>query len=206
MNMAERHGAAPGGAPTGEGAQRLGRTRFECDLKDGTKVTLRLLTCEDLPACAEFFACCSPRSLYSRYERVPAEAPFELAKKLCYPSEDGQFTLLGEATIDGAERVLGVAQLLSDPEHHVAEFAVLVADPWQGRGLGARFADRTLELARAWGIRRVIAEFLPENVRIIRIVESRAFRLCRDGGGQIVSAEKELPAAFAAQPRRSDWR
>jgi len=191
--MAERHGVAPGGALTGEGALRLGRPRFECELKDGTKIVVRLLSCEDLPACAEFFACCSPRSLYSRYERVPVEAPFELAKKLCFPAEDSQFTLIAEATIDGSERVLGVAQLLSDPEHQVAEFAVLVADPWQGRGLGARFADRTLELARTWGIRRVIAEFLPENVRIIRIVESRAFRLHRDAGGQIVSAEKEIP-------------
>jgi acetyltransferase len=187
--MADRSSAVSGGAASGRRSQLA---QCDCTLKDGTKVTLRFLEGDDLSACAEFFAACSPRSLYSRYERVPVESPFELAKQLCYPCVDGCLTILGEAEVDGVRRVLGVAQLLSDPAHKEAEFAVLVADPWQGRGLGSRFADRTLELARCQGIRRIIAEFLPENVRIIRIVEARAFRLHRDGAGQAVAAEKRL--------------
>jgi acetyltransferase len=196
--MVERRSAAPQREIPELDAGGLQRTQWTCALKDGTLVTVRLLSCDDLDACAEFFACCSPRSLYSRYERVPRESPFQLAKQLCYPSEDGCMTVVGEARIDGVERVLGVAQLLSDPDHAVAEFAVLVADPWQGRGLGSAFTDRVVDCARALGIQRIVAEFLPENVRLIRIVESRAFRLHRDCGGQAVAAEKTLAVGDAA--------
>jgi acetyltransferase len=155
-------------------------------------VVLRPLSCDDLPACAEFFAQCSPRSLYSRYERRRSESPFELAKQLCFGDRDTQLAVVGETEIEGMERVIGVAQLLSDNRRDVAEFAVLVADPWQGRGLGSHFADFSLVLAEAWGISRLVAEFLPDNVRLIRIVESRSFQLCRDGSGQVVSAQKLL--------------
>jgi acetyltransferase len=161
-------------------------------LHDGTAVRLRPLSCDDLPACAEFFAHCSPRSLYSRYERRRQESPFELAKQLCFADRDTQLAMVGETEIDGVDRVIGVAQLLSDERHEVAEFAVLVADPWQGLGLGSQFADFSLVLAEAWGLSRLVAEFLPDNVRLIRIVESRCFQLCRDGSGQVVSAQKRL--------------
>ncbi|UCF09311.1 MAG: N-acetyltransferase [Candidatus Bipolaricaulota bacterium] len=166
--------------------------RCECTLNDGTPVILRPLHCDDLPACAEFFACCSPRSLYSRYERLRVESPFELAKQLCFADQDTQLAMVGETEIDGLDRVIGIAQLLSDPRHEVAEFAVLVADAWQGLGLGSHFADFSLALAEAWGVERLVAEFLPDNVRLIRIVESRSFKLCRDGSGQVVSAQKLL--------------
>jgi len=81
---------------------------------------------------------------------------------------------------------------LSDPNHEAAEYAVLVADPWQGRGLGGAITSFCLQIAHEWGIGRVIAEFLPDNMRMIRILEARKFNLHRDLQERVVSGQKVI--------------
>jgi acetyltransferase len=148
---------------------------------------------------------CSPRSLYSRYERVIAETPSELAAKLCRPNPRCELTVVAEVAYGTPLSIirfditpdlphLGVAQLIADPHHEAAEYAVLVADPWQSKGLGSAFTDFCLRLAYAWGIRRVVAEFLPDNMRIIRILESRWFDLHRNLQEHVISGQKILTA------------
>jgi len=69
---------------------------------------------------------------------------------------------------------------------------VLVADRWQSLGMGGFVADSCLQRAYAWGVGRVVAEFLPGNTRIIRILENRAFDLCRDMQEHVVSGKEQI--------------
>jgi GNAT superfamily N-acetyltransferase len=161
-----------------------------CRLQDGTEVCLRLVESTDVPACSVMLSECSPKSLYSRYERVVNEPPSELASHLCCPDLRTELAVVAEVCVNDQLLLIGVAQLLADPSHEAAEYAVLVADPWQSRGLGSAFTDCCLRLARAWGVGRVVAEFLPGNMRIIRILERRAFDLYRDMQEHVVSGQK----------------
>ena len=163
-----------------------------CRLSDGTDAVLRPLEIRDHQACCEFFAACSPKSLYNRFERRRTEPPKALASELCDADRSCELVMVAEIDVAERRRIIGVAQLLSDPVHDVAEYAVLVADPWQGMGLGSHFTDFLLDIARRWAVRRVIGEFSPGNVRIIRIFESREFELSRNGMGQVVSGVKRL--------------
>ena len=161
-----------------------------CRLRDGTDVCLRLIEPTDGPACGVMLSECSPKSLYSRYERVVNEPLSELASRLCCPDLRTELAVVAEICADGPPLLIGVAQLLTDPAHEAAEYAVLVADPWQSKGLGSVFTDCCLRLAHAWGVGRVVAEFLPGNMRIIRILEKRAFDLYRDMQEHVVSGQK----------------
>jgi len=161
-----------------------------CQLQDGTNVCLRLIEPTDVPACSAMLSACSPKSLYSRYERVVNEPPDQLAGRLCCPNPQTELTIVAEASPNGSPALIGVAQLLTDPLHETAEYALLVADPWQSKGLGSAFTDCCLQLAQTWGVGRVIAEFLPGNMRIIRILEKRAFDLYRDMQEHVVSGQK----------------
>ena len=154
---------------------------------------------------------CSPKSLYSRYERVVNEPPSELADRLCCPDLRTELTVVAEVCVSGSPLLIGVAQLLTDPSHEAAEYAVLVADPWQSKGLGSAFTDCCLQLAHAWGVNRVVAEFLPGNMRIIRILEKRAFDLYRDMQEHVVSGQKLIVDGHAdvlrgapSRPSRQD--
>jgi acetyltransferase len=161
-----------------------------CRLQDGTEVRLRLIDPTDIPVCSAMLSQCSPKSLYSRYERVVSEPPSELASRLCCPDLRTELTVVAEVCVDGSLLMIGVAQLLADPPHEAAEYAVLVADPWQSKGLGSAFTDCCLQLAHAWGVGRVVVEFLPGNMRIIRILERRAFDMYRNMQEHAVSGQK----------------
>jgi RimJ/RimL family protein N-acetyltransferase len=51
-----------------------------------------------------------------------------------------------------------------------AEFAIVVGDPLQGRGLGSLLARELATAARAAGIRRFSATMAEENVAVRRLI------------------------------------
>ena len=164
----------------------------ECCLDDGTMVHFRSIEPSDVEACGDMLALCSPKSLYSRYERTITVTPLEMAEDLCGQNQDCSLTIVAEVIVNGTVTIAGAAQLLSDSRRVSAEYAVLVGDPWQGKGLGGAFTSFCLQVAHAQGIGRVIAEFLPENMRMIQILETRDFKLLRDPQDRVVSGQKVI--------------
>ena len=171
-------------------ANVLGRSGAQCYLRDGTRVCIRSICAPDAQACTAMLHACSPKSLYSRYERLVSESLDELATLLCCPDPQCEMTVVAQVARGSSFTIVGVAQLIADPHLDTAEYAVLVADPWQNKGLGSALTDVCLRLSHARGIRRVVAEFLPSNMRIIQIFESRQFELRRDFQGHVVSSQK----------------
>jgi acetyltransferase len=161
-----------------------------CTLDDGTEVLIRPIRAIDCSACSTMLTACSEESLYSRYERVVSESPDALARELCVPNPQCERTLVGEIHHGSFPTIIGIAQLITDPGHTVAEYAVLIADVWQNQGLGSAFTDACLQVAHDWGVPRVVAEFLPSNMRMIRILEKRRFDMSRDLREHVVSGQK----------------
>ncbi|MFC2081616.1 GNAT family N-acetyltransferase [Candidatus Bipolaricaulota bacterium] len=173
----------------------LSRPVGECRLADGTSIRFRPIEPTDASAYETMLCRCSPKSLYSRYERLITATPREMAEELCQHDPDCELTVVAEISAETGAAIVGMAQLLSDPNHEAAEYAVLVADPWQGQGLGGALTSFCLGIAHEWGIGRVIAEFLPDNMRMIRILETRKFNLHRDSQEHVVSGQKVIGGA-----------
>ena len=57
-----------------------------------------------------------------------------------------------------------------------AEFALLVSDAFQGKGLGRSMLLRLFEVGRDWGIERIVAEILPGNTPMRRVCEHLGFK------------------------------
>jgi acetyltransferase len=172
-------------------------------LKDGAEVLIRSIAAIDRSACSTMLAACSQESLYSRYERVVTESPDRLAAELCRPDPQCERTIVGEIHHGSFSTIIGIAQLITDPAHTTAEYALLIADPWQNRGLGSAFTDICLRLAHDWRVERVVAEFLPSNMRMIRILEKRRFDMSRDLQEHVVSGQKLVGAGDAEGPDTS---
>jgi acetyltransferase len=83
--------------------------------------------------------------------------------------------IVAEVETDGKRRLVGVGRLLADPEHREAEYAVLVADAWQGRGLGSLITDFCFEICSTWGIDRIYAETTADNQRMQNILRRHKF-------------------------------
>jgi acetyltransferase len=161
-------------------------------LPDGSECLLRPIKPEDEPLWLELLGLCSRESIYMRFRGFPAWSAHETAVRYCYIDYDREMAIVAEDEEAGRRRLLGVGRLIADPMRESAEYAVLVGDPWQERGLGGVLTDHCLSIARDWGVRRITAVTTSDNPRMVAVFEKRGFRLAADPDGSVIEAEKDL--------------
>jgi acetyltransferase len=160
-------------------------------LTDGTEVLLRPIRPEDEPLWLDLLASCSAQSLWFRFRYLFKEAGHEMAARFCFIDYDREMALVAERVEEGRRRLIGIGRIVANDERTSAEFAALVADRWQGNGLGKVLLDGCLEVARRAGIARVCGETTPDNVRMLGLFRSRGFAL-NFSDPHTVLAEKRL--------------
>jgi acetyltransferase len=144
-------------------------------LADGTELLLRPIQPEDEPEWHTLLAHCSQRSLWLRFRYLFKESTHEMATRFCFIDYDRSIAIVAEVEREGERELVGVGRLEADADHNEAEYAVLVADAWQGRGLGKLLTDYCLEICRHWGVGRVYAETTADNMRMQQILARRHF-------------------------------
>ena len=72
------------------------------------------------------------------------------------------------------------------------EYAILVADEWQNRGLGTILTDYCIEIARDWGLKRFLAQTTTDNPRMIAVFRKRGFDIEIDPATSLVEVSKAL--------------
>lgn len=160
--------------------------------RDGTPVLFRPLWPEDVLAWRGMIEDCSPETIWLRFECRSRDRLLSEADRFCTVDPTCEAALVAELLEGEPGRLLAEARLCAIPGGDEAEFAVLVADPWKRKGLGGALTDRCLNLAQWWGIRRVLTEVMPENARMIALLQSRGFRFVRNRQGGIVLGEKTV--------------
>jgi GNAT superfamily N-acetyltransferase len=70
--------------------------------------------------------------------------------------------------------------------------AFAVIDRYQGQGIGTALMGQLAEIARAAGLRELIAEMLPENIPMLKVFEKSGLRLSTKREAQVVHVVLEL--------------
>lgn len=156
-------------------------------LRDGTPVRLRPIRPGDKGRLAAALGRLSDESARQRF--LAPKARFT-RHELAYLTEiDGHDHLAVVATAGPGEAIVGVARCVRSAEDPLtAEFAVVVSDEVQGRGLGTALAREIAGAARAHGIIRFTATALSDNAAVVRVVETISEHLQRVPAGQGVVA------------------
>ena len=139
-------------------------------LTDGGTAHLRPITPDDADLLREFHSRLSPETIYYRFF-----APYPRLSN----RDVERFT-----TVDYEDRVALVATISDDfvsvvrydkiaPEE--AEVAFVVEDAHQGRGLASVLLEHIAAAARERGMRRFIADVLPENRRMINVFREAGY-------------------------------
>ncbi len=161
-------------------------------LKDGAAITLRPIKPEDEPLWQELLNNCSARSLWFRFRHLFKNTSHEVAARYCYLDYDRELALVAEIESAGQRRLLGVGRLAADADHQNAEYAVLVADEFQEKGLGNLLTEACLDIARRWGVRELYGETTIDNPRMIALFKRHGFELTSPGDLQSIVARKSL--------------
>ena len=152
-------------------------------MRDGTSVTIRPIRPDDEPLMVKFHSTLSDLTVYMRYFcslGLALRTAHERLVHICSSDYASEMVLVVEGkdprTAERSIMAVGrVNRLKSDGE---AEAALLVADPYQGLGLGTELLHRLLEIARKEGIRRVVAEMLRDNLAVQATFKKVGFQLC----------------------------
>ncbi|HPW16881.1 MAG TPA: bifunctional acetate--CoA ligase family protein/GNAT family N-acetyltransferase [Candidatus Aminicenantes bacterium] len=161
-------------------------------LRDGAPLTLRPIRPEDEPLWLALLSSCSRESIYSRFRHLFFWQSHEVASRYCYIDYDREMAIVAETGEGPERRLVGVGRLAAEPGRRTAEYAVLVQDGWQDRGLGGLLTDTCLEIAKRWGVRTVTAVTTTDNPRMIAVFEKRGFRVVNDLESSLVEVSKEL--------------
>ncbi len=162
-------------------------------LQDGTRVLLRPIRPEDEPLWMDLLAGCSRESIYARFRHFFQWQSHQAAVRYCFIDYDREIAMVAEQELEGKRRLLGVGRLVADPDHESVEYAVLVADQWQNRGLGSVLTECCLEIARSWGLKRVVAQTGPDNARMLALFRRLGFATTPSDDGSVIDAVMELP-------------
>ena len=75
---------------------------------------------------------------------------------------------------------IGVSRLILEPNKKRGEFAVVVADKHQRKGLGIKLVDMLIDFAKEKGIETIYGTVMAENLGMIRLCEKLGFSTRRE--------------------------
>ena len=84
---------------------------------------------------------------------------------------------IAATTMLGGETLIGVARYVLEKNDQSGEFAIVVADAWQGRGIGRRLLAKLVDVARRRGLRTLYGEILATNLPMRELVRKLGFTL-----------------------------
>jgi acetyltransferase len=88
---------------------------------------------------------------------------------------------------------VAVVRYTSNPDQRSCEFALVVADQWQGIGIGTHMMQSLMQVARARGLRLMEGEVLADNSNMLALMRRLNFTIrTRPGDEGVVWVGKEL--------------
>ncbi|MGA7980015.1 MAG: bifunctional acetate--CoA ligase family protein/GNAT family N-acetyltransferase [Chromatiaceae bacterium] len=149
-------------------------------LPNGTDLVIRPIRPEDAQMSQDFVRGLSEQTKYFRYMQAIKELTPEMLVRFTQIDYDRELALLGVVEQADGEVEVGVARYMSRPGGDHCEFAIVVADEWRNRGIGARLMRSLMQNARQRGLRIMEGEVLTANTRMLALVQSLGFRVERD--------------------------
>lgn len=147
-------------------------------LADGRAVTVRPILPQDADAEQSFVAALSPTTRRRRFHHGLIELPASLLRQFTEIDYRSHVALVAEALGDDDEPLLvaDARYILADDAAN-AEFAVVVADDWQGIGLGSELMRRLARHARRSGLSRLCGDVLASNDPMLALMHKLGARL-----------------------------
>ncbi|MFC1692110.1 acetate--CoA ligase alpha subunit [Candidatus Latescibacterota bacterium] len=149
-------------------------------MKNGVEAVLRPIRPEDEPLEEEMFKRFSEQTQRFRFFQLIKSITHDLLIRYTQIDYDREIAIIAEVREEGKKKMAGVVRLIADPYNETAEFAIVVADPWHNLGLGNKFTNYILEIAKKRGIRKVYANILHNNHIMLHMFRKKGFTIARN--------------------------
>ena len=145
---------------------------------------LRSITSNDKRIEKELIDGLSIQSSRYRFFHVIKEATEEMVSKFCDIDYHNEIAIIAEYNSNGKKRNVGVVRLFIDPNLQTGEFAILVADNFQDSGLGTKFMETLINMARKKGLKSIYGEVLIDNNKMLALAKEFGFVIGTNSYGE----------------------
>ena len=152
----------------------------QIQLNDGTDIVIRPIRPEDAEMEAEFVRNLSNEAKYFRFMNALQELSQEMLVRLTQIDYYNEMALIAvrphaAGPDDVSEEQIGVVRYTTNLDQKSCEFALVVADAWQQRGIGSRLMQALMEAARTRGFHSMEGEVLGSNQPMLALVRDLGF-------------------------------
>ena len=140
-------------------------------LRDGTCVPVRRVRAEDAEALQRLVGRSSDRSVELRFFGPLKRLSDEMARRFAEVDGEVRFALVALDPRDRGE-IVGVVRYEREGDTGGAEYAALIEDRFQERGLGLGLTKYLIEAARENGIDHLYAFVMRENAGMLNLLRS----------------------------------
>ncbi len=144
-------------------------------LRDGMEVTIRPIRPEDAENETAFITELSDESRYLRFLSIVRHVTPEMVARFTQIDYDREMALIATRKQGEGESIIAVARYVRDPNPASAEFAIVVADRAQRKGLAATLMGRLIAHARFAGIERMRGLVLASNGSMLELMNRLGF-------------------------------
>jgi acetyltransferase len=161
-------------------------------LRNGVNVIFRPIQPADQQKLGNFIAGLSRESLHFRFLGIKKEIPQEMPRQLCNVDFCQKLNII--AQLSDSEEIVGMAQLTLDC-CGLGEFALVVADAWQGKGLGEELMAYTLKIGEDQGLCEIHFFVSTDNIRMIALAKKLGMTK-KSSDGDTVEMSLQLPQSL----------
>ena len=161
-------------------------------LRDGRPVEIRALRPDDR---ADMLAAIGRTSMQSLQRRffVPKKGFSEREMAFFLDIDfESHVALVAQLDEDGRPAIVGGGRYIAVKPGQ-AEIAFIVVDAYQGQGIGTTLMRHLAGLARDAGLKELIAEVLPENSVMLKLLKKFSFKTVSGGSPQVIHLALRLP-------------
>jgi RimJ/RimL family protein N-acetyltransferase len=156
---------------------------IEITLRDGRRVTMRTIRPDDAEALRTAFDHLSKEARLTRFMAPMKQLPGDMLERAVNPPPGQEVALVAVAgNENGGEAVVAGARYYPDARNDAAEFAVTVADEWQGLGLATALLKELIRRGRAQGLRFIEGFVLARNRAMLECARRLGFEVVTDAG------------------------
>lgn len=149
-------------------------------LKNRTPVILRPIRPEDEPLQQEMLKSLSRETMISRFFTTIKDINHDMLVRLCNIDYDKEIAIVAEyRQSDNNRKIIGIARLIINPDNETGEYAVLVSDEFQGKGLGKKLCDLIIGIAKDKKLKRIYGYVLTNNRKMLSLARELGFSFKR---------------------------
>ena len=141
----------------------------------GLKTFLRPIKPEDGPMLKDFFAILSPDTIFKRFFHPVSKLTHEMIVRFTQIDYDREIAILALEPDGLNQTMMGVGRMGNCTTPGMAEFSLVVGDPWQGRGLGKLLLGKLIEIAKERRIECLLGLSLKKNRVMVELGRKLGF-------------------------------